>query len=308
MRTPFFTIFIPTFNRAHTLPRAFKSIGNQTFRDFEAVIIDDGSTDGTGPLVEEWRKKVDFPVTYHWQPNQGKHIAHNRALGFAKGELTVILDSDDMLAPKALETFKKHWDQIPGESREGYAGIEGLCAHMKGGEIAGTPFPFDVMDSTYFEIRKKFKVGGDKKSAVRTELLRKFPFPHFPGERHIRPSILWKRLSREYRFRYINIIVQFIEYQDQGLSADRFPLRINNPLGFRYYFLEETNYNWRHYGLSDRFRNCSRYVRYSLHAGFGLRRQLAEIDHPLFCLVSFPTGFLGWIRDRFRMFKRKQRK
>jgi glycosyltransferase involved in cell wall biosynthesis len=122
-----FTIFIPTYNRAHTLPRALDSVANQSFDDFEVLIIDDGSVDGTDQLIKQLKEKYTFPIHYYWQTNQGKHVAHNTALKFANGEFIVTLDSDDLLEPKALERFFFHWNQIPGTSREKYAGIEGLC-------------------------------------------------------------------------------------------------------------------------------------------------------------------------------------
>ena len=152
VETPFFTIFIPTYNRAHTLPRALESIEKQSFRDFEVVIIDDGSIDGTGALVEGWQKRVDFPVHYHWQSNQGKHVAHNTALRFAKGEFTVILDSDDALMPDALKIFKNSWETIHKDQKQFFAGIEGLCAHMENGKIAGTPFPHNNLDLSLIHI------------------------------------------------------------------------------------------------------------------------------------------------------------
>ncbi|WP_438317035.1 glycosyltransferase family 2 protein [Candidatus Caldatribacterium sp. SIUC1] len=59
---PTFTVFTPTFNRAHLLDRAFQSLKNQTFRDFEWVIVDDGSTDETQDIVTHWIKEADFPI------------------------------------------------------------------------------------------------------------------------------------------------------------------------------------------------------------------------------------------------------
>ena len=298
-----FTIFIPTFNRANTLNRALESVQDQTFRDFEVLIIDDGSTDGTPQLVQKWQEKVAFPIVYHWQHNQGKHVAHNTALNFARGKLTVILDSDDMLVPEALERLKRHWDLIPEGERDSFAGVEGLCAHMEDGRVAGTLYPDAPLVSDYIEIRKKYNVGGDKKNAVRTDLLKRFPFPQFPGEKHMRPSLLWKRLSIDYKFLYINEIVQLIEYQADGLSSDRFPLRVNNPHGFRFYYMEETNLNASRYGLFERFRNCTRYVRYSFHAGIPIRQQFEDVDRVfLWCISLFP-GYIDWLRDRRRILK-----
>ncbi len=283
------------------MERALESIQDQTFRDFEVLIIDDGSTDDTPQLVQKWQDKVSFPIVYHWQPNQGKHVAHNTALNFSRGKFTVILDSDDMLVPEALEKLKRYWDLIPEDEKDGFAGVEGLCAHMEDGRIAGTPYPSAPLDSDYIEIRKRYKVGGDKKNAVRTDLLRRFPFPQFPGEKHMRPSLLWKRLSHDYKFRYINEVIQLIEYQPGGLSSDRFPLRMRNPRGFRFYFREDINLRSERYDLKDRFDNCARYVRYSFHCGIGPLRQYQEINARILWAISLPKGLLDWARDRIRM-------
>ncbi|MCU0971097.1 MAG: glycosyltransferase family 2 protein [Gammaproteobacteria bacterium] len=197
---PRFSIFIPTYNRAHLLPRALESIAAQTCRDFEVVIVDDGSTDGTAALVEAWQGRASFPIVYCRQENQGKHGAHNAALPLLRGELTVILDSDDLLVPDALERLARHWDAIPPDQRPAFSGIEGLSAFFDG-RLNGSGLPQPVLDADYLSLRRRHRVRGDMKGCVRTDLLRRFPFPRFDGERHIRPSLLWNRIAREYRTR-----------------------------------------------------------------------------------------------------------
>jgi glycosyltransferase involved in cell wall biosynthesis len=277
-----------------------KSIETQSFRDFDVVIIDDGSDDGTEQLVKCWQEKTAFPVTYHWQPNQGKHVAHNTALEIARGKFTIILDSDDMLAPNALERFWFHWNQIQETERKKYAGVEGLCELLSTGKIEGDQFPRDVFDSNYIELRKRFGIRGDKKGAVRTEVFRQYPFPQFLGEYYVRPSLLWKRISRDYLFRYINDVVQFKELQRGGLSNIRFSLRMENPNGFRYYFLEDVNIHGTQDPLLERMNSMAKYIRYSLHAKVGIRQQIKDINSPLLWLLALPKGILGWAKDRVK--------
>ena len=95
-----FTVFTPTCNRCATLPRVYASLAAQTFRDFEWLIVDDGSTDCTAALVDKWTAQADFPIRYLRQENRGKHIASNRAVREARGELFLVLDSDDACVPQ----------------------------------------------------------------------------------------------------------------------------------------------------------------------------------------------------------------
>jgi len=303
-----FTVFIPTYNRAHTLTRALDSIHNQGFRDFEVVIVDDGSTDGTKKLVEEWNEKSGLPVTYIWQHNQGKHAAHNAGAALAKGSLFITLDSDDMLAPRALEIFKSYWEDIPENERQQFAGIEGLCALLEDGRIDGDRFPEDIFDSNFLEIRKRFGIRGDKKNAIRTELVKANPYPMFEGEKHFRPGLLWERLAHQYKFRYINEVVQIIEKQPGGISSDRLKLRTSNPRGFHYYFLESVNFHYQYDSPKSLYRNYVRLVRYALHAGIGYIDQYKEVRHKGYWLLAVFTGTLEWLGDRIRIRERRRKR
>ena len=72
------TIFTPTYNRANTLPRVFESLEMQTLKNFEWLIIDDGSTDNTEEVVSSFYSKASFPIRYVKQENAGKQAAWNK--------------------------------------------------------------------------------------------------------------------------------------------------------------------------------------------------------------------------------------
>ena len=297
---PLFTVFVPTYNRAGTLRRTLDSVARQTCRDLELVIIDDGSTDDTAELVAEWRRGVDFPVRYVQQANQGQHAAQNRGVQEARGELFVKLDSDDALTPRALAILRHHWESIPAEERDGFAGVEGLTAFFDG-TVAGTPFPRDVIDSDYVTLRRHHRIKGDKKNALRTDLLRQWPYPRFEGERHMRPSWLLKNLARTHRTRYVNDVIEWIEYQPGGLSSDRFTLRMRNPKSYRQYHLEDVNVHSRGRPLRDRVTSCASCIRYSRHAGVGWRQTYRDIDEKWLWWLSLPAGLAKWAADARRM-------
>lgn len=70
MKIPFFTIFTPVYNRKNEIHRVWESLNEQTFRDFEWILVDDGSTDNVWPLLEEYKEKASFPVTLLQQENK----------------------------------------------------------------------------------------------------------------------------------------------------------------------------------------------------------------------------------------------
>jgi GT2 family glycosyltransferase len=96
------SIILPTYNRAAFLPQAFASIKAQQFADWELVVVDDGSTDGTPDLVDRLRAEVAQPVRYLRQANAGPYAARNTGLDAARAECIAFFDSDDVWLPHHL--------------------------------------------------------------------------------------------------------------------------------------------------------------------------------------------------------------
>ena len=225
-----FTVMTATWNRAHTLPRLYNSLCQQTLRGFEWVVVDDGSTDLTADLMEQWRCNAFFRVQYHSQQHAGKHVAINRAVASARGEYFLILDSDDWLFPDSLERYLAIWQSIPMSERCGFAGVAGRCMRADG-SLVGGPWDCDLIDATPVEIRARYSVTGDLAEMVRTTVMREFPLPVFPGETFLSEGALWFPMAKRYRLRYVNEPLYCVEYQSDGLSANARNLILNNPRG-----------------------------------------------------------------------------
>ncbi len=101
-KIPTVSVIITTYNRADLLPRAINSVLNQTYKDFELIIVDDGSTDNTKEIVEDFQQK-DSRIVYVYQENQGWPSALNKGLSVVRGEFIAFLDSDDEWLPLKLE-------------------------------------------------------------------------------------------------------------------------------------------------------------------------------------------------------------
>lgn len=226
-QAPMFSIFIPTYNRGYILHEALASLDRSRCRDFEVVIVDDGSTDDTATVVERWSAQTDVPVIYQYQRNQGKHVAHNRAMKIARGELFINLDSDDQLLPDALDELAQEWRSIAEPDRTDCAGICGLCT-LASGALFGEPFP-RRMDSDFLSIRTGRQLRGEKRWALRTGVLRDYPYPVFAGERHSRPFLILNRLSHQYHVRFANLRMIQVGHAPDGISLNRKKIQRQNP-------------------------------------------------------------------------------
>jgi len=238
-----FTVFTPVYNRRDTLHRVFDSLCAQTLRDFEWVVVDDGSTDGVGALLEEYRAGAGFPVRVATQPNGGKHVAWNRGLELARGELFVPADSDDAFVPWTLERFRELWHSIPAEERPRFSGINVLCQDPRTGETVGVPFPRSPMVTDNLELVYVHRVTGEKWGCARTSVLRE---TRFPADESLRGSVMpesyvWFSLARRYRVLCANERLR-LYYRDAAnsviatRSAGGLGARLGRHLPARYFY------------------------------------------------------------------------
>ncbi len=229
MKHPFITILTPTYNRASLLPRLFESLLRQTNKDFEWIVVDDGSTDDTREVVANLKEKCGgaFPMGYVYKVNGGKHMAINIGAERARGELLFIADSDDLLTDDALETVANSWHDISDD--KSFAGIAGLDIAMDTREVIGSGLPQEHIDCNAIDIRYRHHVTGDMKEVFRTEVLREFPFPEFAGERFCPEQLVWFRMARRYKLRYINKPIYIADYQPDGITAGITRARMRNP-------------------------------------------------------------------------------
>ncbi len=234
MNTPL-TIFTPAYNRAYILRELYRSLCAQTSSAFEWLIVDDGSTDGTQALVEEFIAEGAIAIRYIRQENGGKHTAINRGVGEARGELFFIVDSDDRLAPDAVETLLREWSSIRDDAS--FAGLSGVRVDFGGARIGGV-FPFERIDCTALEIRMKYRIRGDLAEAFRTDVLKRYPFPVYPDERFCPEALVWNRIALRHKMRYTNHPIYRCEYRPDGLTAQITRLRCRSPKASLLYYGE----------------------------------------------------------------------
>jgi glycosyltransferase involved in cell wall biosynthesis len=302
---PTFTVCTVTYNRAHLLPRLYESLLSQTLQDFEWLVVDSG-TDETRQLVESWAATAPFVIRYLWKPAHGQYSAMNVGVQEAIGRFFASLDSDDRYVPQALERLLNHWETIPADKRDQFVAVCGLDAY-ESGEIVGTRFPQDVLDSDDIEIRFNYRVKGDKVSIMRTDVMRQYPFPEECGT-YISPAVVWNRIGLRYKTRFVNEVFAIIEYQNDGQTAQGRLHYVKHPESITICLRELIN-SGRRLPLDVAIKTHANYVRYSLHQGVGIYEQARAISSQLFFWLFAPLGILLRLRDlaELRDEKRKSR-
>lgn len=235
------TVFTPTYNRGYIIDNLYESLKRQTFRNFEWIVIDDGSTDDTEEKFTKFKKDSDFPLTYLKVNNGGKHRAINRGVQMAKGELFFIVDSDDYLTDDSLKIIDRIEKTIPNEKKKNFAGICGMKGYTKS-ESIGNTFDGETLDITMLE-RSKYGITGDKSEIFYTDILKKYPFPEFEGENFITECVVWDKIAFDgYKLRFFNEINYICDYLPDGLTAHSEQLFVNNPKGYGLYLYQSDVY------------------------------------------------------------------
>jgi glycosyltransferase involved in cell wall biosynthesis len=312
LQPPRFTIFTPTFNRAHTLTRTFNSLLAQTYPDFEWLIIDDGSSDNTKDLISTFRRKAPFAVRYVYQTNGGKHRAHNTAMPLLMGKYTVILDSDDELTPPALEILYHHWQLVETERENQIIGILGRSIQCYGQDQKFSPSthasgPDGFIDGHHLPLMLKGHMVGDLLPCYRTDILRLYKFPTRLGDTSCIPEgVLWLRIGQDYRIRCIEKNVR-IYHRDPADTkslmhqASNIRSRSWSLLQYSFVFTSLIDRYFKYFPFAF-FRSAADVSRFSLHCGdtkLPADVQLGVRAIILICLTS-PIGCALWFRDLIR--------
>lgn len=220
------SIFTPSYNRASCLSRLYESLLSQIEKDFEWIIIDDGSNDNTAEIIRYFIQDNKIPIIYKKQKNSGKHIAINNGVKLATGELFFIVDSDDYLTNTAVSFIKEKYEDI--RFNENIAGISGRKGYAED-KLIGNPMIFDNLHANSFDFRYKYKVSGDMAEVIKLSVIKQYPFPEIEGEKFCTEGLVWSRIAKSYSFIWYPNIIYIAEYLEGGLSATSFVTRKKSP-------------------------------------------------------------------------------
>lgn len=230
------TVFTPTYNRAYIIEILYRSLQRQTFRDFEWLVVDDGSADNTESIFSAWQREENcFPIRYYRQENGGKHRAINRGLELAQGELFFTVDSDDYLTDDALEKIAQWESALPKDGS--YCGLAGNLG------TSPCETPNSLFHAPYFDgtaLDRYREIDGERAMVFYTDIHKKYPYPVFPGEKFMTEAVIWNRMAKDgYRMRFFNDIIWIYEYKEDGLTKAGNSLFLNNPRGYGLWLREK---------------------------------------------------------------------
>ncbi len=251
------TVFTPTYNRAHTLERLYRSLCAQTCQDFDWLVIDDGSTDGTVALVQSFIDEGLIPIRYIYKENGGLYTGYNTAYANIETELNVCIDSDDAMPENAVDIIIKSWRENGGTR---FAGLIGLDCYMKSGKPIGGAFPKDLEECFLLDLFTKRIHRGDTKQVMRTDLMKRVaPMVGFPGEKNFNPIYMLLQVCDDYLLLVENEPLCFVEYQqNDSMSRNIWRQYLDSPKSFAK--LRRLELSLKHNTPWNRFRSAIHYV------------------------------------------------
>lgn len=287
------TVLTPTFNRGGRLQSLWNSLQKQTVKDFEWLVVDDGSTDGTKDLITQLQEKSDFPIRYIYKSNGGKHTALNVGIQTICSELIFIVDSDDCVTDDAVESILKIHKKYRSQNNIcGYAFLRAF----PDGKVNGKKFDVDEKIGSYIDVRVNGDdTGADKAEVFKTHCLKEFPFPEYPNEKFLGEDLVWVRMARKYEMVHINKAIYVGNYLEGGLTNNRRKHNIASPVGCMHRAEEfmESDLKTRY-----RIKGGLQYIVYGRFAGVKVVDLIRKSRHKVLATVCTPGGLFLYSRWR----------
>lgn len=300
-----FSVITPTFNRAHTLERVYISLLNQTDHDFDWVIIDDASTDGTENLVNSWLEQSNpFSIQYHkLKENKGKPNALNQGFQYCTRPITVIADSDDTFVPDTFAELRMLWNTVDLSMDAHKIATIWTLTDDEEGDLVGEAFPHNFWQVSFKErvLDRKSTIKGEKWHSWRSEILKEYKMFHSEHTTYIPENATWKRINQDYDFLCVNMIHRkYYSSPDGIIQKKKKRIEWEKRKYYRTYyelyntscFLILTHHYFRRYAFEY------------LKARFYHKDKTAKLDfkRTLCCIIpallNIPQGIIGYLRSR----------
>ena len=279
------TVLTPTYNRAYTIENLYKSLKQQTQKDFEWLVVDDGSTDETKQLVQKYAEESDFSIRYIYKENGGKHTALNAGIKEIDSELTFIVDSDDSLSSNAIETISSYHKK--------YSNDKSICGYSflrlyPDGKVNGRYFMKDEWITSLIDARiNSDDASSDKAEIYKTAVLKEYPFPEYPGEKFLGEDIVWIRIAKKFKMVHVNKGIYIGDYLGEGLTQNRRLHNINSPIGC---MNRAKEFLCKEIRLKYRIKAAVQYIVYGKYSNASIHELIENTDEQLLVIAMIIPG------------------
>ena len=234
------SLLTATYNRKEELKKLYDSLNSnyQTFKDFEWIVMDDGSSDGTKEQLAEWIKTAPFEIKYHYQQNKGKQREINDAIQYVTGDIVMEIDSDDYFVDGALRIIANDYEQLGDKNVYGI-----VYKRLLGSKDTTTTPEIDNKVITLFDIHNKYGYDFDMSITFKADARKKYFYIVEDEEKFVTEARLYYKLDQLYDgllFKDINLVSG--EYMNEGYSKNIQEIFRKYPKGYYEYFKECLSY------------------------------------------------------------------
>lgn len=266
------SILTSTYNRAQLLDKLYTSIlinQNNSTCEVEWLIMDDGSTDNTRMIIDNYIKEKIIEVKYFHQENKGKMAAINELVKRATGDLMLECDSDDFLTTDAFKLIEESLIECKDIGNV-YAMV--FLKYNQNGKNMGNDFPKNNYESTMFDLYFKEGVTGEKALVFNSNIRKRYNYELENNEKFVTEARLQHKMDLEYNVKCFNKKIMICEYKEDGYSKNINKLFIQNPYGYYAYFKEIFNQNMHGVTFKKRMYVYKHYILFSV---------LTNQEHPI---------------------------
>ena len=286
------TIFTPTYNRAHLLERLYLSLIKQTNHSFIWLVVDDGSTDNTKELIEQYINEKKIRIEYYYQKNKGKMQAHNVGVEKCRTELFLCVDSDDYLIDTAVDILIKQWKE---NDHTNIAGIIAKKGYDMEKELGSGYFPDqkvcnlqNMMNKTYF---------GDTTLCFSSRVIKQYLFPVIENEKFLSETYIYDQIDQKYDYILYPKIITICEYLTDGYSKNMDKISYRNPVGRMYH--EAQNIKLKR-GILNKLKAG---IRYNMYKKIAKKKDIRKfkLRERLILVITFPVGVIVAYKKKRRI-------
>lgn len=282
------SILTPTYNREKLLKNLYRSlIENSKYNvDIEWLIMDDGSTDNTKELVQNYIKEEQIEIKYFYQKNQGKMKAINNLVPKASGELIIECDSDDYFTTNAFEIINKEYMKNTDKN------IYALCflkVDQNGKNMGQT---FKNKKTTMFNLYFKEEENGEKALVFYTDIRKEYIHKLEKKERFVTEARMYHEMDLKYKMICINEPIMICEYQNEGYSKNITKEFKENPFGYYNYFKEILEKDMKGVKIKKKLYAIKHYILFSYLTKQYNLKSINNLECKLLYIILFIPGII----------------